>query len=292
MTTFYDWVAGLATGGLLPRDFQYPFLVRGFLSLLVLAPILGGLSHLVVTRRMAFFSAALGQAAITGVAIGLLLGEPLNAPYGGMFGFCLLSTLAMVYVKRHATLPPDTLIGVFHALTLGLGLCLLVGLTRQFNVHQVESVLFGSLLTVTDADLLLLLGVGLLVGGLLWREYNRLLLDSLSPPLARVSGAEPAYLEYFFALLLTISIVVSLKIIGALLVEALVVVPAAAARNVARGTRSYLVWSVLVAFFAGAGGLGVSMRFLVPTGGAVVLAATAIFFLTLLARSLRARRSS
>lgn len=289
MTAFYDWVAGLALSGVLPRDFQYPFLVRGFLSLLVLAPILGGLSHLVVTRRMAFFSAALGQAAITGVAIGLLLGEPLNAPYGGMFGFCLLSTLGMVYVKRHATLPPDTLIGVFHALTLGLGLCLLVGLTRQFNVHQVESVLFGSLLTVTDTDLIMLLVVGLVVGALIWKEYNHLLLDSLSPPLARVAGAEPAYLEYFFALLLTVSIVVSLKIIGALLVEALVVVPAAAARNVARGTRSYLVLSILVAFFAGAGGLGVSMRFLVPTGGAVVLAATAIFFLTLLVRSVRRR---
>src|SRR5262249_15325523 len=136
MTSFYAWIAELARRGFLPGDFQYPFLIRGFLCVLVLAPILGGLSHLVVTRRMAFFSAALGQAALTGVAIGLLLGEPLNAPYGGMFGFCLLSTLAMVYVKRRATLPPDTLIGVFHALTLGLGLCLLVALTRQFNVHQ------------------------------------------------------------------------------------------------------------------------------------------------------------
>ena len=209
-----------------------------------------------------------------------------------MFGFCLLATLAMVYVKRHATLPPDTLIGVFHALTLGLGLCLLVALTRQFNVHQVESVLFGSLLTVTDADLGLLLAVGIVVTVLLVREYNHLLLDSLSPPLARTAGAEPAYLEYFFALLLALSIVVSLKIIGALLVEALVVVPAAAARNVARGTRSYLMWSVAVAFLAGAGGLGVSTRFLVPTGGAVVLAVSAIFFLTLAARSILRRRSA
>jgi zinc transport system permease protein len=289
MTTFYGWIAALAQRGWLPGDFQYPFLIRGFLCVLVLAPILGGLSHLVVTRRMAFFSAALGQAALTGVAIGLLLGEPLNAPYGGMFGFCLLSTLAMVYVKRHATLPPDTLIGVFHALTLGLGLCLLVALTRQFNVHQVESVLFGSLLTVTDGDLLLLIAVGGVVAVLLVREYNNLLLDSLSPPLARVAGAEPAYLEYFFAILLTLSIVVSLKIIGALLVEALVVVPAAAARNIARGTRSYFMWSVAIAFFGGVGGLGVSTRFLVPTGGAVVLAVSAIFFLTLAARSLRRR---
>jgi zinc transport system permease protein len=281
MTAFYEWVASLAEQGFLPSDFQYPFLIRGFLCVLVLAPILGGLSHLVVTRRMAFFSAALGQAALTGVAIGLLLGEPLNAPYGGMFGFCLLATLAMVYVKRHATLPPDTLIGVFHALTLGLGLCLLVLLTRQFNVHQVESVLFGSLLTVTDGDLLLLVAVGVLVGVLLVREYNKLLLDSLSPPLARVSGADSAFLEYLFAILLTLSIVVSLKVIGALLVEALVVVPAAASRNVARSARSYLIWSVIVAFVAGAGGLGVSTKLLVPTGGAVVLAVSAIFFVTL-----------
>ena len=290
MTSFYTWIGDLAGRGLLPSDFQYPFLIRGFLCVLVLSPILGGLSHLVVTRRMAFFSAALGQAALTGVAIGLLLGEPLNSPYGGMFGFCLLSTLAMVYVKRRATLPPDTLIGVFHALTLGLGLCLLVALTRQFNVHQVESVLFGSLLTVTDGDLALLLGVGVLVAFLLIREYNHLLLDSLNPSLSNVAGANSVFLEYFFAVLLTLSIVVSLKIIGALLVEALVVVPAAAARNIAGSTRSYLIWSILVAFFAGVGGLVISTKFLVPTGGAVVLAVTAIFFLTLAVRGVRGRQ--
>ncbi len=290
MTAFYDWIAALARAGTLPSDLQYPFLVRGFLCVLVLAPMLGGLSHLVVTRRMAFFSAALGQAALTGVAIGLLLGEPLNAPYGGMFGFCLLATIGMVFVKRHATLPPDTLIGVFHALTLGLGLCLLVLVTRQFNVHQLESVLFGSLITVTDADLFLLLVVGVVTALILAWQYNALLLDSLNRPLASVAGADPAFLEYAFAMLLTVAIVVSLKIIGALLVEALVVVPAAAARNMARGTRSYLAWSIAVAFLAGAGGLGVSTRLLVPTGGAVVLAVTAIFFVTLAISRLSGRR--
>ncbi len=268
MSAFYDW-------------FEYPFLVRGFLCVLLVAPLLGGLSHLVVARRMAFFSAALGQAAITGVCVGLLIGEPLNAPYGGMFGFCLLSALAMVYAKRRSKLPADTLIGVFLALTLGLGLCLLVAVTRQFNVHQVEAVLFGSLLTVTDTDLALLAFAGIAIAVLLLRYYNDLLLDSLSPPLATARGVNSALLEYGFALMLTIAILVSLKMIGALLVEALVVVPAAAARNVARGTRAYLVWSVVVAFAAGAGGLAVSTRLLVPTGGAVVLAASLIFFVTL-----------
>ena len=292
MSAFYDWITNLALAGWLPSDFQYPFLTRGFLCIFILAPLLGGLSHLVVTRRMAFFSAALGQAALTGVAIGLLLGEPLNAPYGGMFGFCLLTTLAMVYVKRHSALPPDTLIGVFHALSLGLGLCLLVALTRQFNVHQVESVLFGSLLTVTDGDLLLLAVVAVIVLTIVIRQYNKLLLDSLSPPLATVAGAQSAFLEYLFAIVLTLSIVVSLKVIGALLVEALVVVPAAAGRNLARSTRAYLVLSVGMAFLASAGGLGISTKFLVPTGGAVVLAISVIFFVTLALSALFRRRSS
>lgn len=286
MTPFYAWVTSLAHSGVLPADFQYPFLVRGFLCVLLLTPMLGGLSHLVVARRMAFFSAALGQAALTGVSLGLLIGEPLNSPYAGMFGFCLLATLGMVYVKRRSSLPPDTLIGVFLALSLGLGLVLLVAVTRQFNVHQVEAILFGSLLTVTDSDLLLLLAVGVVVMALLAREYNHLLLDSLSPPLAGVEGSDSRFLDYFFAFLLALSIVVSLKIIGALLVEALVVVPAAASRNVARSARGYLVWSVAVAFVAGAGGLIVSNRFLVPTGAAVVLGASLAFFVTLIASAL------
>jgi zinc transport system permease protein len=277
MTAFYDW-------------FQYPFLVRGFLCVLLLAPLLGGLSHLVVARRMAFFSAALGQAAITGVCVGLLLGEPLNAPYGGMFGFCLLSTLGMVYAKRRSQLPPDTLIGVFLALTLGLGLCLLVAVTRQFNVHQVEAVLFGSLLTVTDTDLALLVVAGAAVTVVLLMHYNDLLLDSLSPQLAKARGIDSGFLEYLFAVVLTIAILVSLKVIGALLVEALVVVPAAASRNIARSTRAYLVGSVLVALTAGAGGLAISTRLLVPTGGAVVLAASLIFFATLLIGAYANRR--
>jgi zinc transport system permease protein len=289
MSGFYSWIAALAQQGILPSDFQYPFLVRGFLCVLLLAPLLGGLSHLVVARRMAFFAAALGQAAITGVCVGLLIGEPLNSPYGGMFGFCILSALAMVYAKRRSNLPPDTLIGVFLALTLGLGLCLLVAVTRQFNVHQVEAVLFGSLLTVTDIDLALLIVAGLYVAVLLLRHYNDLLLDSLSSPLASARGINSAYLEYLFAVVLTIAILVGLKVIGALLVEALVIVPAAAARNIARGTRAYLVWSVIVALVAGAGGLGISTRLLVPTGGAVVLAASLIFFVTLAITAFRQR---
>lgn len=287
MTAFYAWLAELARQGTLPDTFQYAFFARGLLSVLVLAPLLGGMSHLVVARRLSFFSAALGQAALTGLTIGIVLGEPLNAAYGGIFGFCFLSALVMVAVKRHAQLPPDTLVGVFLSMTLGLGICLLVAVTKRFNIHQVEAVMFGSLLTVTDADLGLLLGVAVVVTVVLAWFYNRILLDSLDPLLARVSGAPSAALDYVFVLLVTAAIVVSLKVIGALLVEAMIVVPAAAARNLARDTRGYLGFSILTAVVAGIAGLFVSSRLQVPSGGAVVLALSVLFFCTLVAGGVR-----
>ena len=281
MNAFYEWLAALAARGVLPEVFQYAFFARGLLAVFLLAPLLGGMSHVVVARRLSFFSAALGQAALTGLTIGLVLGEPLDAAYGGIFGFCFLSALAMVYVKRHASLPPDTLVGVFLAMSLGLGICLLVAVTKRFNIHQVEAVMFGSLLTVTDTDLALLLGIGVAVALVLGLVYNQLLLDSLDPSLAHASGVPSAFVDYLFVMLLTAAIVVSLKVIGALLVEAMVVVPAAAARNLARTTRSYLVLSIVTALAAGVGGLFISSRLLVPSGGAVVLAMSALFFVTL-----------
>jgi zinc transport system permease protein len=281
MDAFYAWLADLATKGVLPDALRYPFVARGLIAMLLLAPLLGGMSHLVVARRLAFFSTALGQAALTGLTLGLLAGEPIQAPYAGMFGFCTASAILMVWVKRRSRLPPDTLVGVFMALALGLGICLLVAATKQFNIHQIEAVMFGSLLTVTDLDLLLLALVAVAVLAVLARHYNALLLDSLGRPLARASGVDTTFVEYLFVVLLTLAIVVSLKIVGALLVEALVVVPAAAARNLARGTRGYLGWSVASALATGFAGVFLSTRFRVPTGGAVVLALAACFFLTL-----------
>jgi zinc transport system permease protein len=289
MSAVYERLAALAQAGAISASFGYPFVVRGIIAVLLLGPLLGGMSHLVVARRLAFLSTALGQAALTGLSIGLMLGEPLNAPYGGIFGFCLLCAVAMVYAKRRAALPSDTLIGVFLSMTLGLGICLLVAVTKRFNIHQIEAVMFGSVLTVTDADLALLAALGLAVIGVLAWHYNALLLDSVSPPLARVAGVPSARLEYLFVVLLTVAIVVSLKVVGALLVEALVIVPAASGRNLARTMGGYLSWSVVAALTAGLGGLALSTQFFVPSGGAVVLALAAIFFLTLAVGTVRER---
>jgi zinc transport system permease protein len=277
----YDWWIWLARALGLPESYQYSFVARAIVAVLILAPLLGGISHLVVARRLAFFSTTLGQAALTGLTIGVALGLPLDNAFAAVLGFGLLVGVVMVYIRRTVALPPDTVIGVFMALTLGLGVCVLVAATKQFNIHQIEAVMFGSLVTVTDRDLILLLVFGTLLVAALVVFYNTLLSDSLSPSITKARGTSTALVDYGFVVLLTIAITLSLKVIGALLVEAMVVVPAAAARNLARDTRGYLGWSIAIAAIAGIAGLLLSVSWRVPTGGAVVLALSVCFFVTL-----------
>jgi zinc transport system permease protein len=281
MSWLYSWWIDLAKLLGLPEAFQYPFVARGVVAILILAPLLGGLSHLVVARRLAFFSTTLGQAALTGLVIGVAIGQPLDETYTAILGFCLLIGVVMVFVRRTTTLPPDTVIGVFMAFTLGLGICLLVAATRRFNIHQIEAVMFGSVLTITDRDLILAIVLGSLVLAALVISYNMLLADSLSPPVARARGAPTTLIDYGFVVIVTVAITVSLKIIGALLVEAMVVVPAAAARNLAKSARGYLVWSIAIATVSGLSGLFISTVWRVPTGGAIVLSLSAAFFISL-----------
>jgi zinc transport system permease protein len=286
----YDWWIALAKLLGLGDELQYPFVARGVVAVLLLAPLLGGLSHLVVARRLAFFSTTLGQAALTGLVIGVAAGQPLDDTYASILGFCLIVGVVMTYVRRQALLPPDTVIGVFMAFTLGLGICLLVAATRRFNIHQIEAVMFGSVLTLTDHDLVLVLGLGALLGAALALAYNAILADSLSPPIAKARRLPTTAIDYGFVVIVTIAITVSLKVIGALLVEAMVVVPAAAARNVARSTRGYLVWSIGIAVVAGLGGLFASTIWRIPSGGAIVLALSICFFITLIGGRLRSGR--
>ncbi len=281
MSWLYSWWIDFARAVGLPEAFQYPFVARGVVAILMLAPLLGGLSHLVVARRLAFFSTTLGQAALTGLVIGVAVGQPLDETYTAILGFCLLVGVIMSYVRRQTTLPPDTVIGVFMAFTLGLGICLLVAATRRFNIHQIEAVMFGSVLTITDRDLVLVMVLGTAVGAAVAYAYNLVLSDSLSPAVARARGAPTTAIDYGFVVVVTIAITVALKIIGALLVEAMIVVPAAAARNVARSARGYLWWSIAIAALAGLAGLFISTEWRVPSGGAIVLALSVCFFISL-----------
>jgi zinc transport system permease protein len=226
---------------------------------------------LVLARRLAFFSAALGQAVLTGVALGVLLGEPIDAPWASVLGFSLLCGVGLVFVRRRSNLPADTLVGVLLAVTLGVGVLLLTVVTKRFNVHQLEAAMFGSVLTTTRFDLVLLaLTLGLVLA-FLTRFHHALWLDTVDSRLAAARRLPSARLEYGFVVLLTLAIVASVKVMGALMVEAMLLVPAAAGRSIARSVAGLTWVSVAVAAWGGVGGVLVSTRLNAPSGAAIVL---------------------
>jgi zinc transport system permease protein len=285
METLYALFKQLALQGYLPAGFEHAFLVRGAIAALLLGPLLGGIGTLVVSRKLAFFTQTIGHASLTGVALGLLFGEPLGQTYAGLYGFSLLVALLMLYVKHRSGAASDTVVGVMLAQTLGIGIIMLVLVTKQFDVHQIEAMLFGSLLTITEQDLLILAVIALLSLLLLLGLFNPFLLLCFNPALAKARGAKPLLIEYVFVLLATLVVVSSLKLIGALLVLALIVVPAAAAGNLARGVTSYFWYSVLIATISMLLGLLMSSLWNVPTGAAIVLFSAGWFYLSLVYRS-------
>jgi len=279
-----DW----ATAGYLPEALAYGFVVNALLAGLMIGPVLGGLGTLVVVKRFAFFSEAVGHAALTGVAIGILLGEPYTGPYGSLFGYCLLFGILLNFLRNRTGLSPDTLIGVFLSVSLALGASLLLMLAGKINVHILENVLFGSVLTVSGQDLVVLGIVAVLVLALAVPLYNRIMLASFNPQLAAVRGVAVKTLDYLFVVLVTLVTVAAVKVIGAILVGALLVIPAAAARLVSQSLKGFFFVSVLIATLSTLLGILLPIVFdlPVPSGAAIILVAGICFALAALARTL------
>ena len=279
-------IQGWAASGYLPEALAYGFVVNALLAGLMIGPVLGGLGTLVVVKRFAFFSEAVGHAALTGVAIGILLGEPYTGPYGSLFGYCLLFGILLNFLRNRTGLSPDTLIGVFLSVSLALGASLLLMLAGKINVHILENVLFGSVLTVSGQDLVVLGIVAVLVLALAVPLYNRIMLASFNPQLAAVRGVAVKTLDYLFVVLVTLVTVAAVKVIGAILVGALLVIPAAAARLVSQSLKGFFWASVLIATFSTLIGILLPIVFdlPVPSGAAIILVAGSFFALAALAR--------
>ncbi|UYO92160.1 metal ABC transporter permease [Pollutimonas sp. M17] len=279
-----DW----AVAGHLPAALSYGFVINALLAGLIIGPVLGGLGTLVVVKRFAFFSEAVGHSALTGVAIGILLGEPYTGPYGSLFGYCLLFGILLNYLRNRTGLAPDTLIGVFLSVSLALGASVLLVLAGRINIHILENVLFGSVLTVNSSDLAVLAVVGLATAAVALLYYNRMMLASFNPQLATVRKLRVKALDYLFVALVTIVTVASVKVIGAILVGALLVIPAACARLLSSSLRGFFWLSVLIASFSTLAGilLPILLDLPVPSGAAIILVSGVVFMLAAIARGL------
>lgn len=291
MNSIYDiprqYLIHLANTGVLHYTLSYAFVVNGLLCSLVVGPLLGGIGTMVVAKRMAFFSQAVGNAALTGVAIGVIIGESYTAPYMSMFSFCVLFGLVLNFSRNRTKMSADTLIGVFLSISLAIGATALLWVSAKVNTHILDTVMFGSILTVNDTDISVLLVTTAVTAATALPLFNQMLLASLNPSLAHVRGIRVHLLEYVFVLLITILTVACVKIIGAVLVEALLLIPAAASRNLNRSIRGFVFWSIAFSTVSCIAGIYLPLRFdlPVPSGGAIILTGAAIFIVTMIIRS-------
>jgi zinc transport system permease protein len=278
-------IAGL--GGLKPYApfVENVWMARGLVTMLLIGPLLAAVGLQVVNFRLAFFSEAIGHSAYTGVALGIILGSiPSLAwlpPQAVMVTFGALVAIIVTAYRRGTSLSGDTVIGVFSSTVISLGLVLIY----MFDPKKgggLNGYLIGNLLTVQPIEVAVLALFFLLAMVTLGFTFNRLLLTGLNPALATTLGVPVAALDYGFATLLAVLVMFSIPAVGILTVTSMLVIPAAAARNLARGAFGLFWWGAAIATLSGVVGLVVSFEWDTPVGASAVLCNAVAFALSAL----------
>ena len=259
---------------LLPIEMlHWDFMKNALLALLLMAPLFGLLSTMIVTGRMSFFSDALGHSAFTGIAIGAICG--MSAPTWAAVLFSAAFALIFSYVRSRSNQAADTLIGVFSSTAVALGIFIATiggGSFTKYNKY-----LIGDILSITPAEIGLLALV-LLAVLLFWGICsNRLTLTVIHPQLASSRGIPVGLSQTLFTVAIAVVVTLSISSIGLLILNSLMVLPAAAARNISKNLRQYHGYSVLFALLAGIGGLTVSYYLGCSAGAAISLILAVVF---------------
>ena len=259
--------------GHLPFEWaHYLFMQHALLAILLLTPLLALLGSLVINNQMSFFSEALGHSALTGLALGTMIG--LRDPLLAVVGFSILLAVLMLAMRRYSAVPPDTAIALVMAFVVALGVVLL---SRGGGFAKFSRYLIGDILTITTGEIVCLLA---LLGGvlLLWAFlFNALFFVSLNRSLAASRGFAASRLEALFAVVLAAVVAVSIPWVGLLVINSMLILPAATARNLAWDTRSYAVGAVMVSLLSGLLGLVCSYYWDTATGATIVLWACGFF---------------
>ncbi len=262
----------------LPFEWAQPgtmlFMKNALLGILVLCPLLGLLSCHVVTGNMSFFSDALGHSAFTGIAIGSICG--MAFPLGMAVALSVVFALLFTYVRRKSNLSGDTVIGVFSSTAVALGILIATwggGSFTKFNNY-----LIGDILSVRPAEIGILAIVLILVVVVWCICSNGLFLSVLHPNLAHSRGVKVGAVQALFTVVIAVVVTMALSWVGLLVINSLLVLPGAAARNFAKNLRQYHLFSVLGALVCGILGLMASYYWGCSTGAAVSLLLAVYFF--------------
>ncbi len=255
-------------------------MINAFIAIILVAPMFGLLSTMVVSNRMAFFSDSLGHGAFTGIAIGVLLGS--TSPLISLIIFSIAFALLITYIKNKSRTGADTVIGVFSSTAIALGLMIM---SSGGSFNKFSSYLIGDLLSITTDDLIALSIVFVLVLTVWLVLFNRLLIMSINQSFARSRGIPAFQVEAVFAAVLAVVVSISIQWIGILIINSMLVLPAAAARNVTNDVKHYNLVSVMIALTSGVSGLIAAYEFNTAAGATIVVISAAIYFITFALKS-------
>jgi ABC-type Mn2+/Zn2+ transport system permease subunit len=263
--------------------FTEPYMQRALAVALLLAPLCALLGVFVTARRMSFFSDTIAHGALTGVALGVWLGfSDQTIP---MIIIGLLVAAGIVWLKENTELLTDTIMALLLSGSVATGVMILSML--KGGRAQIHSYLFGDILAVDEKDLVFASILFLIVMVGILTRLNAMALITAHEEMAKVSGIPVRKLNYLFILVLTITVALSIRLLGIILVTSLLVIPPAAARNLSRNLRQHIILSLLIGLIGGWAGVWFSYRWDVPCGATIVLSCIALFLITLVASKIR-----
>ena len=258
----------------------YDFMKNALLAILLITPIFGILGTIIVNNRMAFFSDALGHGAFTGIAIGTVIGifQPIWSAIVFSIGFSVLITI----VKNKTKTSTDTVIGVFSSTAIALGVVLVT--LGGSGANKYASFLVGDLLSITALDVCILLVLAIIIIVLWIIFYNKILLVSLNLSLAKSRGIRTLLVELAFTSIIAVVVTISIQWVGLLIINSLLVLPAAAASNVSTNANQYNIIAILISIVSGIVGLILSYYLETASGATIVIVSAVIYFVTLVMR--------
>lgn len=260
---------------------SYNFMKNALIAMLIITPLFALMGTIIVNNKLAFFSDALGHSAFTGIGIGIILG--ITNTNLVMIIFAVLFAIALNKIKRKKTVSTDTIISVFSSVGTALGLVIL---SKDGNFSKYSSLLVGDILSITPKEIGLLLGIFCVVILFWLLAFNQLHAISVNESLAKSRRIPVEWIDNIFVILVAFVIMLSIRWVGILIINALLILPAASSRNIAENMREYHVFSIIMSLFSGILGLILSYYNNTATGPTIVLVASIIFFLTLAAKPL------
>lgn len=258
---------------------SFPFIQRALLAGLIIGVTTAFLSVFITLRNMSFYADAISHSALAGIALGIMLGV---SPFPAAVVFCVLLAIGTVLVKKHSSVSIDTLMGVLFAAGMALGIVLI---SKLENIRtDVLTLLFGDILAVSTNDIIISLALATLILTYMLFTSKQLLLTTFSQDFGTIRQIKTNLLDYSFFIIAALTIALSIKILGLLLITGLLVLPAAIAKNLAHSFKQTVFLSLLFSLLSTLIGIIASYYIDIPSGPAIILTATGFFILSMIFR--------